>query len=43
MQLQHFLSCNKANIKHSCKSQLYNTYNSISLYIKLDVALGLCV
>ena len=23
-QLQHFLSWNKANIKHSCKSQLYN-------------------
>ena len=22
-QLQHFLSWNKANIKHSCKSQLY--------------------
>ena len=25
MQLQHFLSWNKANIKHSCKSQLYRT------------------
>ena len=25
-QLQHFLSWNKANIKHSCKSQLYNLY-----------------
>ena len=24
MQLQHFLLWNKANIKHSCKSQLYN-------------------
>ena len=24
MQIQHFLSWNKANIKHSCKSQLYN-------------------
>ena len=24
MQLQHFLSWNKANIKYSCKSQLYN-------------------
>ena len=24
MQLQYFLSRNKANIKHSCKSQLYN-------------------
>ena len=23
MQLQHFLSWNKANIKHNCKSQLY--------------------
>ena len=23
MQLQHFLSWNKANRKHSCKSQLY--------------------
>ena len=23
MQLQHFMSWNKANIKHSCKSQLY--------------------
>ena len=23
MQLQHFLSWNKVNIKHSCKSQLY--------------------
>ena len=23
-QLQHFLSQNKANIKHSCKSQLHN-------------------
>ena len=23
-QIQHFLSWNKANIKHSCKSQLYN-------------------
>ena len=23
-QLQHFLSWNKANIKHGCKSQLYN-------------------
>ena len=23
-QLQHFLSWNKTNIKHSCKSQLYN-------------------
>ena len=23
MQLQHFLSWNKANIKHSCKSRLY--------------------
>ena len=23
-QLQHFLSWNKANIKHSSKSQLYN-------------------
>ena len=26
-QLQHFLSWNKANIKHSCKSQLYSFYN----------------
>ena len=26
-QLQHFLSWNKANIKHSCKSQLYKHYN----------------
>ena len=25
MQLQNFLSWNKANIKHSCKLQLYNT------------------
>ena len=25
-QLQHFLSWNKANIKYSCKSQLYNSY-----------------
>ena len=24
MHLQHFLSWNKVNIKHSCKSQLYN-------------------
>ena len=24
IQLQHLLSWNKANIKHSCKSQLYN-------------------
>ena len=24
MQLQHFLSWNKVNIKHSCKLQLYN-------------------
>ena len=24
MQLQHFLSLNKTNIKHSCKLQLYN-------------------
>ena len=24
MQIQHFLSWNKVNIKHSCKSQLYN-------------------
>jgi len=26
MQLQHFLLWNKANIKHSCKSQLYTFY-----------------
>ena len=32
MQLQHFLSCNKANIKHSCKSQLYNIYIYIYIY-----------
>ena len=24
MQIQHFLLWNKANIKHNCKSQLYN-------------------
>ena len=28
-QLQHFLSWNKANIKHSCKSQLYKNENKI--------------
>ena len=27
-QLQHFLSWNKANIKHSCKSQLYTSFLS---------------
>ena len=26
MQLQQFLLWNKANIKHICKSQLYNYY-----------------
>ena len=26
MQLQYFLSWNKANIKHNCKSQLYTFY-----------------
>ena len=31
-QLQHFLSWNKANIKHSCKSQLYN----LSLWLFRD-------
>ena len=31
-QLQQFLSWNKANIKHSCKSQLYN----IPLWLFLD-------
>ena len=29
-QLQHFLSWNKANIKYSCKSQLYCGSNSSS-------------
>ena len=35
-QLQHFLSWNKANIKYSCKSQLYtvNEYPSYNLIIK---------
>ena len=28
-QLQHFLSWNKTNIKHSCKSQLYKNEPSI--------------
>ena len=37
MQLQHFLSCNKANIKHSCKSQLYNIYIYIYIGITLSV------
>ena len=31
MQLQHFLSLNKTNIKHSCKSQLY----------KIDIGKGI--
>ena len=31
-QSQHFLSWNKANIKHSCKSQLYN----LSLWLFRD-------
>ena len=30
-QLQHFLSWNKANIKHSCKSQLYTNKSPIIL------------
>ena len=30
-QLQHFLSWNKVNIKHSCKSQLYTKFNTICL------------
>ena len=37
MQLQHFLSCNKANIKHSYKSQLYNKYIYIYIGITLSV------
>ena len=33
-QLQHFLSWNKANIKYSCKSQLYtHTHTHIYIYI----------
>ena len=33
-QLQHFLSWNKTNIKHSCKSQFYNIYIYIYIYDK---------
>ena len=29
-QLQHFLSWNKANIKHSCKSQLYIVFDPLT-------------
>ena len=31
-QLQHFLSWNKANIKCSCKSQLYNNFSALYFY-----------
>ena len=31
-QLQHFLSWNKANIKHNCKSQLYRYINPSEQY-----------
>ena len=36
-QLQHFLSWNKSNIKHSCQSQLYSLYyfNVLNVKIKL--------
>ena len=30
-QIQHFLSWNKANIKHSCKSQLYNDNSRLTI------------
>ena len=35
-QLPHFLSWNKVNIKHSCKSQLYNIYKYIYIYISFS-------
>ena len=38
MQLQNFLSWNKAKIKHSCKSQLYNmSLLSVDLVRHFDV------
>ena len=36
-QLQHFLSWNKANIKHSCKSQLY-TFLSLPIALILSLS-----
>ena len=47
-QLQHFLSRNKANINHSCKSQLYiperkivNEFDDCKLYMVLQNMLSL--
>ena len=37
-QLQHFLSWNKANIKHNCKSQLY-TFLSLPIALILSLSL----
>ena len=37
MQLQHFLSWNKANIKHSCKSQLYKMNDKKSWFLDLEI------
>ena len=37
MQLEHFLSWNKTNIKHSCKSQLYNFFKLRSLIMPFPI------
>ena len=41
MHLQHFLSWNKANIKHSCKSQLYTFYHQTKTPISFWCRRGL--
>ena len=37
MQLQHFFPWNKANIKHSCKSQLYTVQSFYCIFVWFNV------